>query len=109
MDEIGFNISLSDYRLLFDQIDFDEAGVLDYFKFCLLDYDKVYQRDSLQKKYELQKVADQVGKHDFNDKNEAKFEDGNVPKNKDVNKFISAVRTKTFKQELLDKKEVINA
>ncbi len=41
MDEIGFHISLSDYRLLFDQIDFDEAGVLDYFKFCLLDYDKV--------------------------------------------------------------------
>lgn len=53
MDEIGFHISLSDYRLLFDQIDFDEAGDIDYFKFCLLDYDKVELRERLIREYQL--------------------------------------------------------
>lgn len=47
MDDIGFQISLSDFRILFDQIDFDRAGEIDYFKFCLLDYDKVELREKL--------------------------------------------------------------
>ena len=53
MDEIGFHISLADYRLLFDQIDFDEAAEIDYFKFCLLDYDKVELRERLIREYQL--------------------------------------------------------
>ncbi len=51
MDEIGFHISLSDYRILFNQIDFDQAGEIDYFKFCLLDYDRVNDRERLLKDY----------------------------------------------------------
>ena len=51
MDEIGFQISLSDYKLLFDTIDFDEAGEVDYFKFCLLDVDKHALREQLTRDY----------------------------------------------------------
>jgi Ca2+-binding EF-hand superfamily protein len=53
MNEIGFEISLSDYRLLFDQIDFDEAGEIDYFKFCLLDFDKHDLRHQLMRDFQL--------------------------------------------------------
>jgi hypothetical protein len=40
MQEMGINLTLPDYRLIFDKIDFDEEEEIDYFKFCLLDYDK---------------------------------------------------------------------
>ena len=37
---IGVNLNLSDYRLIFETIDFDKAGEVDFYKFCLLDSDK---------------------------------------------------------------------
>jgi Ca2+-binding EF-hand superfamily protein len=40
MQEMGIALTLPDYRLIFDKIDFDNEGEIDYFKFCLLDYDK---------------------------------------------------------------------
>lgn len=40
MNEMGINLTLPDYRLLFDKIDFNNEQEIDYFKFCLLDYDK---------------------------------------------------------------------
>ena len=40
MQEMGIALTFPDYRLIFDKIDFDNAGEIDYFKFCLLDYDK---------------------------------------------------------------------
>lgn len=40
MGEMGINLTLPDYRLLFDKIDFNNEQEIDYFKFCLLDYDK---------------------------------------------------------------------
>ena len=48
LDEIGMNLSLPDYRLLFEAIDYDEAGEIDFFKFTLLDYDKGQLREKLR-------------------------------------------------------------
>jgi hypothetical protein len=47
MGEMGINLTLPDYRLLFDAIDFDKEQEIDYFKFCLLDYDKEAVRRKL--------------------------------------------------------------
>lgn len=44
MGEMGVNLSLTDYRLIFDKIDFDNSDEIDYFKFCMLDYDKETMR-----------------------------------------------------------------
>jgi len=48
LDEIGMNLSLPDYRLLFEAIDYDEVGEIDFFKFTLLDYDKGQLREKLR-------------------------------------------------------------
>lgn len=40
MQEMSIDLTLPDYRLIFDKIDFDNEGEIDYFKFCLLDVDK---------------------------------------------------------------------
>jgi hypothetical protein len=42
------NLSLPDYRLLFELIDFNEAGEIDFFKFTLLDYEKGAIREKLR-------------------------------------------------------------
>ena len=44
LGEMGINLTLPDYRLLFDKIDFNNEQEIDYFKFCLLDYDKEQMR-----------------------------------------------------------------
>jgi len=52
MNEMGVHLSVVDFRLLFEQIDFDDEGRIDYFKFCLLDADKEEMRDSLRRKFQ---------------------------------------------------------
>ena len=47
LGEMGINLTLPDYRLIFDKIDFDKDEEIDYFKFCLLDYDKENIRQKL--------------------------------------------------------------
>ena len=94
MDEIGFHISLADYRLLFDQIDFDEAGDIDFFKFCLLDYNKVALREKLIQQHQLSLVSksEQSQVYNKNKKiNNTKSLDA-ANKNKDVNKFMESVQ-----------------
>ena len=49
MNEMGVHLSVVDFRLLFEQIDFNSEGRVDYFKFCLLDSDKEEMRDDLKK------------------------------------------------------------
>ena len=44
MGEMGINLTLPDNRLIFDIIDFDQEEEIDYFKFCLLDYDQENMR-----------------------------------------------------------------
>lgn len=51
MGEMGINLTLPDYRLLFDKIDFNNEEEIDYFKFCLLDYDKEAMRTKLLQQY----------------------------------------------------------
>lgn len=45
---MGVDLNLSDYRLIFDKIDYNEEGEIDYFKFCLLDTGKEVIRNKLQ-------------------------------------------------------------
>lgn len=40
MQEMGISLTIADYRLIFDKIDFDGDQEIDYFKLCLLDYNK---------------------------------------------------------------------
>jgi hypothetical protein len=47
MGEMGINLTLPDYRLIFDKIDYNTEEEIDYFKFCLLDYDKESLRQRL--------------------------------------------------------------
>ena len=47
MGLMGINLTLSDYKLLFNKIDFNSEEEIDYFKFCLLDYDKEGIRQKL--------------------------------------------------------------
>ncbi len=51
MNELGVNLALPDYRLIFDKIDFNKEDEIDYFKFCLLDYDKEAMRQKLIDQY----------------------------------------------------------
>ena len=92
--EIGMQLSLPDYRLLFELIDYNEAGEIDFFKFTLLDYDKGAIREKLKADYQrslLNKTAagseskeDEGGQHKL-------FRDGNIPKNKDMNFFVNSI------------------
>ena len=112
MDEIGFSISLSDYRILFDQMDYDQSGEIDYFKFCLLDYDKASMREKLNHEFNLQKLRsqdEQKQKYTQDNKVNLRYQDGNLPKNKDTNLFLSSVQQKSFQREFLEKKDTINA
>lgn len=51
--EMGIHVSISDYRLIFEKIDFDKNEEIDYFKFCLLDYDKEALRENLIREYQI--------------------------------------------------------
>ena len=52
MGEMGINLTMPDYRLIFDRIDFDGEEEIDYFKFCILDYDKEAERNRLIKEHQ---------------------------------------------------------
>lgn len=49
MNEMGICLTMPDFRLLFEKIDFDNEGEIDYFKFCLLDFEKNEMREKLKK------------------------------------------------------------
>lgn len=40
MEGIGVTLKLSDYRLIFDTIDYDGEAEIDFSKFCLLNTDR---------------------------------------------------------------------
>ena len=48
MYEMGIVFTLPDFKLLFDRIDYNNEAEIDYFKFCLLDFDKNEIREKLQ-------------------------------------------------------------
>ena len=40
MEGIGVKLKISDYRLIFDALDYDEEGEIGFFKFCLINTDR---------------------------------------------------------------------
>jgi hypothetical protein len=56
--EMGVDLNLSDYRLIFDKIDYNEEGEIDYFKFCLLDTGKEVIRNKLQQEFKNEENHD---------------------------------------------------
>jgi len=52
MNETGINFTLTDFRLIFEQIDYNETGDVDYFKFCLMDVDKAEERARLKREHQ---------------------------------------------------------
>lgn len=100
---MGINLNLIDFKLLFDKIDFDSEGQIDYFKFCLLDYDKEQIRNRLllqQRKPLL--LKDKKEGH-------ARFMDGRLPKNKDQQKFLEECGDYNRAKIYLDKKNKIKS
>ena len=104
MNEMGVNLTLNDFKLLFDRIDFDQVGSIDYFKFCLLDYQKEQQRARLIGHYHNPK-HEKVNE----DQKHARFMDGRVPKNKDQKKFLEECYTMQRSKVYLEKKNLIKA
>lgn len=107
MDEIGIQVSLPDYRLLFDQIDFDVAGEIDYFKFCLLDVNKTELRANLAQEHQLSLLN--PGQESQRHSRTRNYSLTNVTKNKELNKFMQEMKSKSFQQVFLDSKLRLNA
>lgn len=40
MEGIGVKLKLDDYRLVFESVDFDKEGEIDFTKFCFLNTDR---------------------------------------------------------------------
>jgi len=68
LNEMGINLTLPDFRLIFEKIDYDNEGLIDYFKFCLLDYDKVELREKLQSANQEYNLMQQRSKAMFAEK-----------------------------------------
>lgn len=68
LNEMGINLTLPDFRLIFEKIDYDNEGEVDYFKFCLLDYDKVELREKLQSANQEYNLMQQRSKAMFAEK-----------------------------------------
>ena len=47
MESIGVKFKLADYKLVFEHIDFDNKGTIDFYKFCLINTDKKAELDQL--------------------------------------------------------------
>lgn len=47
MEGIGVTLKLSDYRLIFDTIDYDGGAEIDFSKFCLLNTDRKHDLERL--------------------------------------------------------------
>lgn len=60
MNELGVHLSIIDFRLVFEKIDYNEESSIDYFKFCLLDYDQEATRESLIRNYQHEKLRGKV-------------------------------------------------
>ena len=90
MQEMGISLTLPDYRLIFDKIDYNDEGEIDYFKFCLLDYDKEQLRQKLSEGQTVSSgmfrtTSKSSGVHQ-------RYPDGVVPKNKDPSSFVANIQ-----------------
>ena len=112
MYEMGINLTLPDFRLLFEKIDYDNEGEIDYFKFCLLDYDKVELREKLQTENKDYNMLQQRSNKMFAEKQDTentRNQDQYYPKNKHQERFLEAVENKNKGRKYLEKKMMIDA
>ena len=49
LEEIGIKLRLNDFKLVFDSLDYDQKGVVDFDKFCHLNIDRYSIMDLLRK------------------------------------------------------------
>lgn len=107
---MGIHVSMSDYRLIFEKLDYDKGGEVDYFKFCLLDYDKEATREQLIEKYSLKQIKGlgQTEENSCDDLDKEKEANIIILKNRAPNAFIQEIAEGDFKQQYLNKKSVIN-
>ncbi len=117
-EKLGVRFSLLDFQKVFNAIDFDGNGTIDFSEFCMLNVDKskdipnqireirLSQKNSLQtssqnfKKPPLPSIMTQQS---FNKRiKNYSFASGMLPKNKDISKFTKDVQVETlseFKQK----------
>ena len=49
LEDIGIKLRLNDFKLVFNSLDFDQKGVVDFEKFCHLNIDRYSLIDLLKK------------------------------------------------------------
>ena len=112
MYEMGLNLTLPDFRVLFEAIDFDNEGQIDFFKFCLLNYDKAELRDKLKRgtptdpNYLNKRTMDMLMPDPIVKKTQ---EVKQIQKNKDEVAFNRTIQLRMPSREYLDKKLIIKA
>ena len=92
LEQIGIKLKLADYRLIFDAIDYDQKGEVNFTKFCLLNTDRKSDLLKLKQAHANQQqsvkgkppLAPVNGQHPL-------FGD-NIPKNKDINGFTRDIQ-----------------
>lgn len=104
MGEMGMNLTLPDYRLIFDKIDYNKEEEIDYFKFCLLDYDKEALRQRLTLQHQTQNKSEKSTKSKDESGVNPRYRDGNMPKNKDPKRFIEECQTQNLTRTFLKQK-----
>lgn len=80
---------------------------MDYFKFCLLDFDKHELRQKLIRNHQLKvikKIDDKITGHKQDDRGSEY-----VPKNREIHKFMQAVNNQSHTEDYLSKKRSIMA
>ena len=104
-EQIGIRLKLEDFKLIFEAIDYDNKGDIDFTKFCLLNTDRKINIKALKEQSASQKSDVSGSIHSKNSKpplarmsvtgssvsGNPLFGDGNIPKNKDLSKFVSNI------------------
>lgn len=96
LENIGIKLSYGDCKLIFDYIDYDKEGEIDYNKFLLLNTDnKKFEKIKYmeKKKKEWEEVNRSLKAYEISEKSISEnsmsglFGDGIIPKNKSLQKF----------------------
>lgn len=116
MNEMGIMLTMPDFRLLFEKIDYDNENEIDYFKFCLLDFEKNEMREKLKEgnggfgaTAAGHKVDKIFGFEEILENGHPIFRDGLIPKNKNPIAFTDAINCKSKTRKFLETKKMIEA
>ena len=107
LENIGIKLKYSDYKLIFDTLDYDQEGEIDYNKFLLLNTDnKRSERISYIEKKKGEREVNR-SEYDLSTKKSVEhkgFGDGVIPKNKSIASFHHDIQEKTDLQKFLDRR-----